>query len=150
MHLKTWSDLITPNLLASCGVAENYSTIHKQTSLVSMPRILSPASTASFLASCLLSSLPAFVPQLLVYSVTTRRSNNSAEHVGAIVSCLYLAGACGRCCSSDLVRMHCLLSPAVLQMGSRLIGQSGFVHSAVRDFLQMSCILWMSVLFDNH
>ena len=62
-----------------------------------------------------------------------------------IASCLFLAGACSDLCRHAL--MHYLLSQAVLQVGSMLIGQTAFVPVVVKGFLQMSCMLYLSVLF---
>ena len=66
--------------------------------------------------------------------------------VGAIVTCLFLAGACSGFCSSGLVHTHYLLSPAALQVGSMLIRQAGFVLPVVQSLLQMNSMLCRSVL----
>ena len=46
--------------------------------------------------------------------------------------------------------MHYLLLLAMLQVGSMLIGLTGFVHMVVKGLLQMRCMLCMSLLLYNH
>ena len=67
-------------------------------------------------------------------------------HVDAIVSCLFLVGACSAFCSLGWVVMVYLLLLAVWLGLVMSAGLRGFAHVAAVVLLGMKCILSLSVL----
>ena len=69
---------------------------------------------------------------------------------GAVVTCLFLVGACNACCSSGLPHIVYPLSLAVFLADSTLTGQTGCVHIVGVMQLRTSYTWYMNVQLNTH